>query len=295
MPQAKNRGCTAIFGKLRCRNCIATFAFLQSGSRFAKSCAATNEKLHCNIKKAALQESGAFLPLSCGFQAPTFRLPRLGPADSKNRNNFARLLVCLFYKVFWRVLKDDLRNRNSEAKKKPQRRTPVREEKSIHHHRGDPPFFLFLGLRLYGVYPSFRTYGVYPFPLFSQENGIHHSFFCTVTSGSGDRPRKEGSRGGGVYSSFFFSLAGPEQGHNERNGGTKNPNEDTKKMERRSKKPDRGCICQNRPFTKPPFISSRTLALSLFFLLWTFIPSTLSIRRQMMEAFCDPAENYPGK
>ena len=68
-----------------------------------------------------------------------------------------------------------------------------REEKSIHHHRGDPSFFLFPGLRLYGVYPSFRTYGVYPFPLFSQENGIHHSFFCSVTLGSGDRRRKEGS------------------------------------------------------------------------------------------------------
>ena len=63
-----------------------------------------------------------------------------------------------------------------------------------------PSFFLFQGLRLYGVYPSFRTYGVYPFPLFSQENGIHHSFFCSVTSGSGDRPRKEGCHGGGVYS-----------------------------------------------------------------------------------------------
>ena len=33
-----------------------------------KSCAAANE--HCNIEKAALQESGAFLPLACGFQAP---------------------------------------------------------------------------------------------------------------------------------------------------------------------------------------------------------------------------------
>ena len=81
-----------------------------------------------------------------------------------------------------------------------------REEKSTHHHRGDPPFFLFPGLRLYGVYPSFRTYGVYPFPWLSQENGIHHSFFCSVTSGSGDRPRKEGSHGGGVYS-FFPCVA----------------------------------------------------------------------------------------
>ena len=74
-----------------------------------------------------------------------------------------------------------------------------------------PPFFLFPGLRLYGVYPSFRTYGVYPFPLFSQENGVHHSFFCSVTSGSGDRPRKEGSRGGGVYS-FFPCNVGHDAG-----------------------------------------------------------------------------------
>ena len=47
-----------------------------------KSCVAANEKLHCSIEKAALQESGAFLPLSCGFQAPTFGHPRLGPADT---------------------------------------------------------------------------------------------------------------------------------------------------------------------------------------------------------------------
>ena len=46
-----------------------------------KSCAAANEKLHSNFEKAALQESGAFLPLSCGFQAPTFRHPCLGLAE----------------------------------------------------------------------------------------------------------------------------------------------------------------------------------------------------------------------
>ena len=44
-----------------------------------KRCAAASEKLQCNIEKAALQESGAFLPFSCGFQGPTFRHPRLGP------------------------------------------------------------------------------------------------------------------------------------------------------------------------------------------------------------------------
>ena len=48
---------------------------------FTRTCAATNEELHCNIEKAALQESVAGkwrfpATLSCGFQAPTFRLPR---------------------------------------------------------------------------------------------------------------------------------------------------------------------------------------------------------------------------
>ena len=63
---------------MHCISCTATFAFLH----FLKN--STNEKLHCNIEKAALQESGAFLSLSCGFQAPTFRPPRnprLGPAE----------------------------------------------------------------------------------------------------------------------------------------------------------------------------------------------------------------------
>ena len=41
--------------------------------------AATKEKLHCNIEKLRCRKVGAFLPLSCGFQAPTFRHPRLGP------------------------------------------------------------------------------------------------------------------------------------------------------------------------------------------------------------------------
>ena len=46
---------------------------------FTNNWAAASEKLQCNSGKAALQESGAFLPLSCGFQAPKFRHPRLGP------------------------------------------------------------------------------------------------------------------------------------------------------------------------------------------------------------------------
>ena len=51
--------------------------------------------------------------------------------------------------------------------------------------------------------PSFRTYGVYPFPLFFQENGIHHSFFCSVTSGSGDTPRKGGATVRWWWTLFF--------------------------------------------------------------------------------------------
>ena len=74
--------------------------------------------------------------------------------------------------------------------------------------------FSFPSLRLYGVYPSFWTYGVcpsfwtygvYPFPLFPRKTEDPIAFFCSLTSGSGDRPRKEGSRGGGVYS-FFPSF-----------------------------------------------------------------------------------------
>ena len=41
------------------------------------------------------------------------------------------------------------------------------------------------------------------FPLFFQEDGIHHSFFYSVTSGSGTKPAKEGRmgcHGGGVQS-----------------------------------------------------------------------------------------------
>ena len=79
MPQAKNRSRAAIFGMLRCRNRTATFAFLQCGRCFFLHCnkRTTVQKLHCNIQKAALQESGAFLQR---FPAD-LKLPRLGLAD----------------------------------------------------------------------------------------------------------------------------------------------------------------------------------------------------------------------
>ena len=76
--------CASIFGKLHCRNCTATFAFLQCGSHCTRSCAATNAKMHCNIEKAATLKKPRCgkgcrkVALSCRFPAD-FRLPRLGP------------------------------------------------------------------------------------------------------------------------------------------------------------------------------------------------------------------------
>ena len=53
---------------LRCRNCTATFAFLQCGGDLY-------QKLRCNKRKTALQHRNrcvaGFPALSCGFQAPT--------------------------------------------------------------------------------------------------------------------------------------------------------------------------------------------------------------------------------
>ena len=61
-------------------------------------------------------------------------------------------------------------------------------------------FFHFRILRPLWCIPSLRTFGVYHFPLFSRGDGIHPSLFCSVTSGSGNRPREEGCHGGGVCS-----------------------------------------------------------------------------------------------
>ena len=69
--------------------------FCSADGILTKSCAAASEKLQCNIEKAALQESGAFLPLSCGFQAPTFRHPRLGPADETLLTSLSWVKLCI--------------------------------------------------------------------------------------------------------------------------------------------------------------------------------------------------------
>ena len=57
---SENRGCAAIFRKLK----------------------VVMQKLHCNIVRCNIEELRyKKLPLSCRFQAVTFTLPRLGPAD----------------------------------------------------------------------------------------------------------------------------------------------------------------------------------------------------------------------
>ena len=81
MPQAKTEVALQFSECCAAETALQHWLFWSAVVIWTKSCAATNEELHCNIEKAALQESGAFLPLSCGFQAPTFRHPRLGPAD----------------------------------------------------------------------------------------------------------------------------------------------------------------------------------------------------------------------
>ena len=74
-----------------------------------------------------------------------------------------------------------------------------------------PSLFSFAGSEVLWCIPFFPDLWCIPFPLFSQENGIHHSFFFSVTSGSGNRPRKEGSHGGGVYSFFPWISPPPPQ------------------------------------------------------------------------------------
>ena len=81
MPQAKTEVALQFLECCAAEVALQHWLFCSAEVILTKSCAAASEKLHCNIEKAALQESGAFLPLSCRFQAPTFSHPRLGPAD----------------------------------------------------------------------------------------------------------------------------------------------------------------------------------------------------------------------
>ena len=71
MPQAKMEVALQFLECCAAEVALQQSLFCNADVILTKSCAAASKKLHCNIAKAALQESGAFLPLSCGFQAPT--------------------------------------------------------------------------------------------------------------------------------------------------------------------------------------------------------------------------------
>ena len=75
MPQRKTEVALQFSESCAAETALQHWLFCSADAIFTRSCAATKEKLHCNIEKAALQESGALLPLSCGFQAPTLRRP----------------------------------------------------------------------------------------------------------------------------------------------------------------------------------------------------------------------------
>ena len=87
MPQAKTEVALQISESCAEEVALQHSLFCSAEVIFTKRCAAASEKLHCNIEKAVLQESGAFLRLSCGFQAPASRRPRLGPAEKIRRLN----------------------------------------------------------------------------------------------------------------------------------------------------------------------------------------------------------------
>ena len=78
--------------------------FCSADATLTKTCAAASERLQRNIEKAALQESGAFLPLSCGFQAPTSWHPRLGPAETLSALTFRISLDIPVYFTFFHPL-----------------------------------------------------------------------------------------------------------------------------------------------------------------------------------------------
>ena len=74
MPQAKTEVALQFWECCAAEVALQHWLFCSADNVLTKSCAAKSEKLQCNIAKAALQESGAFLPLPYGFQAPTLDL-----------------------------------------------------------------------------------------------------------------------------------------------------------------------------------------------------------------------------
>ena len=75
--------------KLRCNFWNVVLQKLHCNIRFSavrisfwpKAALQHTKKRHCNIEERRCRKVALFLPLSCGFQAPTLRHPHLGPAE----------------------------------------------------------------------------------------------------------------------------------------------------------------------------------------------------------------------
>ena len=80
MPQVKEMRCSFRKVALQKLHCNIRFSAVQT-SFLPKAALQQTESRIENFEKDALQDSGAFLPLPSGFQAPTFRLPGLGLAE----------------------------------------------------------------------------------------------------------------------------------------------------------------------------------------------------------------------
>ena len=71
MPQAKTEVALQFLDCYAAETALQHSLFCSADVICTKSCAAANEKLHCNIEIAALQESGAFLHrFPAGFKPP---------------------------------------------------------------------------------------------------------------------------------------------------------------------------------------------------------------------------------
>ena len=104
MPQAKTEVALQFSECCAAEVALQHWLFCNADVILTKSCAAASEKLQCHIEKAALQESGVFLPLSCGLQVPTFRHPRLGSAEKNCLPTVSRQFLAHYYPLPNRLL-----------------------------------------------------------------------------------------------------------------------------------------------------------------------------------------------
>ena len=115
------------------------------------------------------------------------------------------------------------------------------------------------------VFFPFLTYGLHPFLLFPQGHGRHHSLYLFLTSGSGDRQREEGCKGGDVYlkKSLFVSLKDSGNYQEEDVNGSdagRNPRKSCFRGTRRAAHPNRAEKAKSGRIRPTPFQSGVTPA-----------------------------------